>query len=84
LIALRSGAPLIRDRSILGVCNDPGSAAQHSAALHAAPRPGNARHFTPQAKNRKPPTRRQAWRRSPTCKKGFNSRAGRRCRRPCA
>src|SRR5580693_7098017 len=35
------GAPLIRDRSGLGVCYDPGSAAHHSASLHAALRPGN-------------------------------------------
>ena len=27
--AARSGAPLIRDRRKLGVCNDPGSAAHH-------------------------------------------------------
>jgi hypothetical protein len=39
--AARSGAPLIRDRSGLGVCYDPGSAAHHSASLHAALRPGN-------------------------------------------
>jgi hypothetical protein len=39
--AARSGAPLIRDRHELGVCNDPGSAAHHSASLHAALRPGN-------------------------------------------
>src|SRR6267154_3613434 len=31
---------LTRDRSILRVWNDPGSAVQHSASLHAAPRPG--------------------------------------------
>src|ERR1700722_11960190 len=39
--AARSGAPLIRDRRRLGACNDPGSAAHHSAALRAALRPGN-------------------------------------------
>jgi hypothetical protein len=39
--AARSGAPLIRDRSGLGVCYDPGSAAHHFAALRAALRPGN-------------------------------------------
>src|SRR5580692_5570751 len=39
--AARSGAPLIRDRSGLRACYDPGSAAHHFAALRAAPRPGN-------------------------------------------
>ena len=43
----RSGAPLIRDRSKLGVSNDPGSAAHHFATLHAAPRPGNAVNLAP-------------------------------------
>ncbi len=38
----RSDAPPIRDRSKLGVRNDPGSAAHHFATLHAALRPGNA------------------------------------------
>jgi hypothetical protein len=36
----RSGAPLIRDLREGGVWNDPGSAAHHSASLHAAQRPG--------------------------------------------
>ena len=36
------GAPLIRDLREGGVCNDPGSAAHHSASLHAAQRPGHA------------------------------------------
>src|SRR5580692_919814 len=39
--AARSGAPLIRDRSGLGVCYDPGSATHHFAPLRAALRPGN-------------------------------------------
>src|SRR5208283_4477764 len=39
--AARSGAPLIRDRPTLRVCNGPGSAAHHSASLRAALRPGN-------------------------------------------
>jgi hypothetical protein len=38
----RSGAPLIRDLREGGVRNDPGSAAHHSASLHAAQRPGHA------------------------------------------
>jgi gamma-glutamyltranspeptidase / glutathione hydrolase len=38
--AARSAAPLIRDLRGLRVCKGPGSAAQHSAALHAALRPG--------------------------------------------
>ena len=38
----RSGAPLIRDLREGGVPNDPGSAAHHSASLHAAQRPGHA------------------------------------------
>jgi hypothetical protein len=33
---------LIRDRRKLGVSEDPGSAAQHSVSLRAAPRPGHA------------------------------------------
>ena len=41
--AARSGAPLIRDRSGLGACNDPGSAAHHYATLRAALRPGDKR-----------------------------------------
>ena len=40
--AARSGARLIRDRRRLRVRDDPGSAAHHSASLHAALRPGNA------------------------------------------
>jgi cardiolipin synthase len=40
-MAKRSGALLIRDRRRLRVPNDPGSAAHHSASLHAALRPGN-------------------------------------------
>src|SRR5579862_400952 len=39
--ASRSDAPLIRDRSGLSVCNDPGSAAHHFASLRDALRPGN-------------------------------------------
>ena len=35
------GAPLFRDRREGGVRSDPGSAAHHSAMLHAALRPGN-------------------------------------------
>jgi hypothetical protein len=44
--AARSGAPLIRDRHKLGigVRDDPGSAAHHSAPLRAALRPGKARY----------------------------------------
>jgi len=38
----RSGAPLIRDRHEGGARQDPGSAAHHSASLHAALRPGHA------------------------------------------
>jgi len=34
--AKRSGAPLIRDHSGLGACDDPGSATHHYAALRAA------------------------------------------------
>ncbi len=40
------GAPLIRDRSELGVRNDPGSAAHHSASLDPALRPGTQRQQT--------------------------------------
>src|SRR5580693_3780643 len=40
--AARGGAPLFRDRIKLRVRDGPGSAAHHSALLHAALRPGNA------------------------------------------
>ena len=43
--AARRDAPLIRYRSTLGVCDDPGSAPHHSASLRAAPRPGNESTF---------------------------------------
>src|ERR1700761_1356861 len=39
--AARSGAPLFRDLFKLRAGDDPGSAAHHSATLHAALRPGN-------------------------------------------
>jgi len=38
---LRSGAPLIRDLPRNGIRRGPGSAAHHSASLHAALRPGH-------------------------------------------
>jgi S-disulfanyl-L-cysteine oxidoreductase SoxD len=41
--AARSGALQTRDRYVLRVCDDPGSAVHRSAALRAAPHPGNAR-----------------------------------------
>src|SRR5580692_6042624 len=76
--AARSGAPLIRDRSGLGVRYDPGSAAHHFATLRAALRPGNESrrgllwisfHLT-RAALATPPTRdrRRRWRGSWWCR----------------
>jgi hypothetical protein len=64
--AARSGAPLIRDRRKLGVSDDPGSAAHHSATLRAALRPGNAVEFICCSNTRSRPTAACAdsWRRA--------------------